>query len=465
MASTTIPVCLAEEEAGPSTAPVTTADRLASLDVLRGVALLGILVVNVQLFSGSPSVTFNMPLRVAAQAGAHPFADTLAMALQWLFFEGKMRALFSILYGAGSMLLLDRLERRRGAGHAADIFHRRNMWLLLLGMLHGALIWSGDVLVFYASVSLLALYPLRHLSSRWLMLIGLPLALAGGTFGIYNLLDVGTSATTARLEERAQDAIRKGARPSLTEAAALAKAHIARARQLQSLSTPSAAPPSYLASLSGNAAGYRGFVTAIFGSGWILETLGLLIAGMGLLKSGFLTGRLSTASYVRIAAAGYGIAIPVVLVGLLHSNRYGFSSSITTVWMMLPYECQTIAAALAHAAVIVLIVKHDKVRPIQRGLAAVGQMALTNYVLTSVVCQALFVWFGLLPYGGLEHYQLILVASGVWALNIVVSLVWLRIFAFGPLEWLWRSLTYWKLQPVLDLGRTATATRPPLRPA
>ncbi len=449
MASTTIPTRLAKDEAGPSPAPVATADRLASLDVLRGVALLGILVVNVQLFSGSPSVTFNMPLRVAAQTGAHPLADTLAMAVQWLFFEGKMRALFSLLYGAGSMLLLERLERRRGAGHAADIFHRRNMWLLLLGVVHGALIWSGDVLLFYASVSLLALYPLRLLSSRRLIWIGLPLALAGGTFGIYTLLDVGTSATSARLEQSAQDAIGRGASPSRAGAAALGKARIARARQLESLSKPSDAPSSYLANLPANAAGYLGFVTAIFGSGWILETLGLLIAGMGLLKSGFLTGRLSTASYVRIAVAGYAIAVPIVLVGLLQSSHYGFSSSVTTVWMMLPYECQTIAAALSHASVIVLIVKHDRVRPIQRGLAAVGQMALTNYVLTSVVCQVLFVWFGLLPYGGLEHYQLLLVAFGVWAVNIVVSLLWLRVFAFGPLEWLWRSLTYGKAQPFL----------------
>jgi len=449
MASITSPPRLAKDKPGPSPAPIATADRLASLDVLRGVALLGILVVNVQLFSGSPSVTFNMPLRVVAQTGTHPLADTLAMALQWLFFEGKMRALFSMLYGAGSMLLLDRLEQRRGTGRAADIFHRRNMWLLLLGMVHGALIWSGDVLFFYASLSLLALYPLRHLSSRRLVQIGLPLALAGGTFGIYTLLDVGTSATTARLEQSAQDAIGKGVSPGPAETAALANARIARVQQLKSLSKPSDAPSSYLANLPANAAGYRGFVTAIFGSGWILETLGLLIAGMGLLKSGFLTGRLSTASYVRIAVAGYAIAIPIVLVGLLQSSRYGFSSSVTTVWMMLPYECQTIAAALAHASVIVLIVKHDRVRPLQRGLAAVGRMALTNYVLTSVVCQALFVWFGLLPYGGLEHYQLLLVAFGVWALNIVVSLVWLRVFAFGPLEWLWRSLTYWKPQPFL----------------
>jgi len=465
MASTTIPEPLAEEGAEPSSAPIATADRLASLDVLRGVALLGILVVNIQLFSGAPRVAFNMPLRVVAQTGAHPLANTLAMALQWLFFEGKMRALFTMLYGAGSMLLLDRLERRRSVGRAADIFHRRNMWLLLLGMVHGTLIWSGDVLLFYASISLLALYPLRHLSSRQLIQIGLPLALAGGTFGIYNLLDVGTSAMTARLEERAQDAIGKGAKPRLAEAEALAKARVARARQLESLSKPSAAPSSYSTNLPANAAGYRGFVTAIFGSGWVLETLGLLIAGMGLLKSGFLTGRLSTACYVRIAAGGYAIAIPIVLVGLLQSRRYGFSSSVTTVWMMLPYECQTIAAALAHASVIVLIVKHDRIRIIQRALAAVGQMALTNYVLTSAICQALFVWFGLLPYGGLEHHQLILVAFGVWTLNIAVSLLWLRVFAFGPLEWLWRSVTYWRVQPLLALGRPAPASRPPLRPA
>ena len=453
------------EQAGSATAPVSPTERFATLDVLRGAALLGILMINIQIFSGSPVVTFNIPLRVATQSGASPLLDTAAMTLQWLVFEGKMRALFSILYGAGAMLLLDRLEQRQGAGRAADIFHRRNMWLLLFGMIHGALIWSGDVLFFYASLSLLALYPIRHLSGRRLIQLGIPLALVGGTFGICNFLDIGTAATTARLEETAQDAINEGAKPSVVASQALAKARMARARQVASLATPWPAPLSYLANLPGNAAGYRGFVTAIFSAGWVLETLGLLIAGMGLLKSGFLTGRLPTSAYVTTAAAGYAISIPVVLAGLAHSSRYGFSSTVTTVWMMLPYEFQTIPAALAHAALIVLIVKHDRLRALQRGLAAVGRMALTNYILTSIVCQGLFVWFGILPYGGLDHYQLILIALGIWVLNVVVSLGWLRLFAFGPLEWIWRSLTYWKAQPVLARKPTTLAPCPRLRGA
>jgi uncharacterized protein len=448
------------QAAGPAVAPVPASERFAALDVLRGVALFGILVINIQLFAGSPTVAFNMPLRVAAQAGANPVADTAAMTLQWLFFEGKMRALFSMLYGAGSMLMFDRLERRHGAGHAADIFHRRNMWLLLIGVVHGALIWSGDVLFFYASVSLLALYPIRHLSGRRLIQIGLPLALLGGTFGIWNLLDIGGTRARANLEERALDAMAKGITPDAAAAEALAKARIARAQQLQSLSAPSPVVTSYFSSLPGNAAGYRGFVTAIFTSGWVLETLGLLIAGMGLLKSGFLTGRLSSRSYVRIAVAGYAVSIAIVLAGLLHSAHYGFSSSVTTVWMMLPYEVQTIAAALAHAAVIVLIVKHDRFRSVQRAVAAVGQMALTNYLLTSIVCQWLFVWSGLLPHAGLDHYQLLPVVLGVWTLNIAISVIWLRFFAFGPLEWVWRSLTYWKAQPMVIGPRAGTACCP-----
>jgi uncharacterized protein len=106
------------------------------------------------------------------------------MIVQWLFFEGKMRALFTVLFGAGSMLLLERIEDQKDAGKAADIFHRRNMWLLLFGILHGTLIWSGDVLTFYASLALLVLYPFRRIAGTKLLGVGLAVALVGGTFGI-----------------------------------------------------------------------------------------------------------------------------------------------------------------------------------------------------------------------------------------------------------------------------------------
>lgn len=435
--------------------PVSRGNRVLALDVLRGAALLGILVINIQLFAGSPGVTFNVPLRVISFSGDQPELNAVVMAIQWLLFEGKMRALFSMLFGAGAMLLLQRLEQRYDAGAAADIFHRRNMWLLLIGALHGTLIWNGDVILFYAAVALLALYPLRHMAGRRLVAVGLSVALVGGTFGISQALNIPSSWASAKLEKGGRDALARGALPTAAQLDALHAASATRSAQLKALTTPTPEQPrSYASSIP--AAAYQAFVTSIFASGWILETLGLLIAGMGLFKTGFLTGRLPSSTYAKIALAGYGIAWPIILGGLVHASRYDFSSSITTVAMMLPYELQVIPACLANASILLLLVRRGALVPLQRCLAAVGRMALTNYLLTSVLCRTLFAWTNLLPVDTLEHYQMMLVVAGVWTFNVVFSLLWLRFFEFGPLEWTWRSLTYWQRQPIIPTATQRT---------
>src|ERR1700712_2514549 len=112
-----------EEVAGPLTAPVPMAERLPSLDVLRGFALLGILVSNIQDFASPTGILHDIPLDVVSRFGTHHTLDVAIMTIQWLFFEGKMRALFSLLFGAGSVLLLERIERRQGEGMAGEIFH------------------------------------------------------------------------------------------------------------------------------------------------------------------------------------------------------------------------------------------------------------------------------------------------------------------------------------------------------
>src|SRR5258708_12358222 len=166
-----------EELAGPPPAPVAAAARLPSLDVLRGFALLGILMANIQDFASPTGILHDVPLDVVSQSGAHHALDVVVMTVQWLFIEGKMRALFGLLFGAGTVLLLERLEERSGAKFAAEIFHRRSMWLLAFGILHGSLIWSGDILLYYGSLALLALYPLRPVAARYLVGMGLPFPL------------------------------------------------------------------------------------------------------------------------------------------------------------------------------------------------------------------------------------------------------------------------------------------------
>jgi uncharacterized protein len=439
-----------EELAGPAPAPVSVTERLPSLDVLRGFALLGILMANIQDFASPTGILHDIPIDVVSRTGAHPTLDAVVMTFQWLFIEGKMRALFGLLFGAGAVLLLERIEKRSGTGRAADIFHRRNMWLVLFGVLHGSLIWNGDILLHYGSLALLALYPLRHVAGKHLVRVGIAISLIGGTLGLSNALDLGAAFPSAILQMDAAAANASHIALSARQKQAVDAATALRTKELQAIPDEVKAGRSgYLASEPENAKGEADFVALVFRRGWIFEILGIMIAGMGLYKTGFLSARLPSRVYLRTAIIGYVISATLVLGGLYQSRRFGFSDAVTTIYMFLPYGIEQIGAMLANASVLLLLVRHRRLLFLQRGLAAVGRTALTNYLFTSVACQFLFRWGPWKLYGALEYYQQLYVVVCVWGINIAASLLWLRFFSFGPLEWLWRSLTYWKVQPLV----------------
>jgi uncharacterized protein len=451
----TTSVAINEERARRAPTPVMARERTPSLDVLRGFALLGILLANIQDFASPTGILHDVPLDVVSQSGPHHRLDVAVMTMQWLFIEGKMRALFGLLFGAGTALLLQRLEKRSDAGLAADIFHRRNMWLLLFGIVHGSLIWNGDILLFYGSLALLALYPLRHVGEKYLIPIGLAISLVGGTLGIANAMNLRVFLPNAALQQGAASAQGSHTVPTTAQQQAVDAAAALRKRELQALpQSVEAGRRGYIATEKDNAKGEADFVALVFRSGWVFEILGVMIAGMGLYKTGFLSARLPSSIYLATVACGYAITMTIVLAGLQHSQRFGFSDAVTTVDLFLPYGVQQIAGMLANASVLLLLIRKNMFIPLQRALAAIGRTALTNYLFASVFCQFLFKWGPWKLYGALEYYEQLYVVAGVWAVNVVASLLWLRTFAFGPIEWLWRSLTYWKRQPLFAEPRT-----------
>lgn len=127
--------------------------------------------------------------------------------------------------------------------------------------------------------------------------------------------------------------------------------------------------------------------------------------------------------------------------------QQGFRPLALFRWLLLPYDWQRLAVGIAHASIVLMIVKAGALKWITRPLAAVGQTALSNYLGSSVICTLLFNGYGLGMFGKLQFYQLFYVVAAVWAANLIVSPLWLRYFRFGPVEWAWRSLTYWKMQP------------------
>ena len=438
-----------EELAGPLDGPVVRGERLHTLDVLRGFALLGILTINVDDFAGPESLPgVPMGLAKAALVGWHAHLDLVILTFKWMFFEGKMRALFAMLFGAGVVLLTERIERRGRPAWAADIFLRRNMWLVLFGLIHGTLIWGGDILLAYGLTGLLFLFPLRHVSSRRLVGIGLAIWLVTGTLDIANLQQAastirnGTRLSVASHAQEAGQALTKEQQTVLAVAAEEKKKEPAAIVQ-----AVQEGRQNYLASIPGRTTTYLASMASAFTSGRFTEVLGAMIMGMGLYKLGFISGLRSMRTYLIVAVAGYAISVPIVLVGIWHVSRLGFTEAATVEWMTLPYCFETAPAMLANASVVLLLVRKGWFTFALDGLGAVGRTAFSNYILTSLICQILFAWSPLKLYGRLEYYQYLYVVVGVWAVNVIVSVLWLEAFAFGPLEWMWRSLTYLKLQP------------------
>lgn len=428
---------VADADPEPVARPVTQRERILTIDVVRGVALMGILLMNIASFSGPLEMYIN-PLMV----GNHRTYNLIAWTLRWVLFEGKMRAAFSMLFGAGVILLTERAERR-GSRNVADVFLRRNMWLVLFGVLHFYFVWIGDILFFYGMTALLFLYPCRKVRARNLLIAGVAVLALGVGSDAYQSID-GSRTRDAGLAAQALQ--KSGKKLTADQQAALKKwTDTVERRQKEHDEDLKAMRGSYMDTLAYHGEwGAKIQADSYYMLGFT-DMLGMMLIGMGLYRMGFLTGALSYSNYGWVIAVGFMVSLPINGVqawGVIRDNFQPESN-----WWAL-YQVGRLAGGVANVAVVVLVSKAGLFPWLLRRIAAVGQTALSNYLFTSIFCSLLFNGFGLGWYAKLEYYQLYAVVACVWALNLTLSPIWLKYFQFGPMEWVWRSLTYWKRQPM-----------------
>jgi uncharacterized protein len=441
-----------EELAGPATtsAPVKLSDRFSSIDVLRGVALLGILVLNIDDF-GTVQLAHDIPVGTPTNdfAGPHAHLNLILFMIKWMFFEGKMRGLFSMLFGAGVILLTSRAERR-GSKDIADIYTRRNMFLMLFGFLHNVFIWNGDILFDYGFEALLFLYPLRRLKPKTLLWTGTLLSVFLAPLGVVHLLGAGRDLSLSRQAAAIQ--ISQSAGNHITaEQSDILKQWNARVESHRP--TPAKTQKHFKEATAGYLQQVASSSEAFFDAfthhlDFVMDSLSAMLIGMGLMKLGFFTGELSYASYWWTSILGFSISVPFYALGALKVYGGGFFFLDIEKWLFFPYYLTREPGSLAIAAVVMLIIKGSLFKTPQRLLAAVGRTAFSNYILTSIICQTIFVWGPWKLFGKLGYYQLMYIVFGVWIFNLVFSSLWLKKFAFGPLEFAWRSLAYGAMQPM-----------------
>ncbi len=448
-----LPLGTNEELAGPpqvAFGPVAKQDRVSSIDLLRGFSLMGILLMNITDFAyGFQNYAFPLSTVKPVFSGPHWVVNTTAWFLRWILAEGKMRAMFSMLFGAGVILLTQRAEARGAGIRVADIYTRRNLWLVVFGMVHGYLIWSGDILFYYGTSALLFLFPFRNVRVKRLMwtagiiLLVNSVLMSAGQYGMRYSAKQAAAKANAKLAQHqtltedeidglkrwqtTQDNWRMPDKKKFEDIAAMQKGYwSAQGHEAKNV---------LLGELKG----------AYFGFG---DWVGMMLLGMALYKNGFLAGRLSMKTYAWTAVIGLVVGWSVVGVGAWKAWAGHFDMFKTTMWMTFPYDVGRIAGALGNAALLLMIFKAGLMKGLLKRIAAVGQMALSNYLLTSIAMKVVFVWGPWHWYGYVEYYKIYYAVAAMWIVNMAFSSVWLRYFEFGPVEWAWRSLTYWKRQPM-----------------
>ena len=419
-------------------APVPPQQRIALLDVLRGVAVCGILAVNI----------FVMGTVGATQGRNFPAAwnaDWIAWSLERLLLEGPMRGLFTIMFGAGMLMMLRSAEGESPQVIAFDVWTRRCLALLAFGIVHFALLmWPGEILWTYG-VAGLALLAFRSARPRTLWTWALLIIFCLSAFRAYDTSYYLDSYRDAVAGERA---IAAGQEPTPEQKAGSAAAEAARSANYPSEAALSAEVQqrtqlrSLLAwSASGWAFRHLGYYS------WhaVAESLAFMLIGMALYRSGTLTGQAPRRRYLWMLVMGGGIGLALRLADFAWQARTAFELDIHRINPLMSllrsawYQPARLALTLAWVALSVLLFRAGP-RLWTPPFRAMGRMALTNYTLQSILTSLLF--YGLAYLGVFGAAGLMLVTLGICLITAIFSMVWLSRFAIGPAEWLLRAIAY-----------------------
>ncbi|MEH0900419.1 DUF418 domain-containing protein YeiB [Klebsiella pneumoniae] len=371
-------------------------ERNVTLDFVRGVAILGILLLNISAF-GLPKAAYLNP----AWSGSASLSDAWTWALLDLLAQVKFLTLFALLFGAGLQLLLPRGKRW---------IQSRLTLLALLGFIHGLFFWDGDILLAYALVGLVSWRMVReahHVKS--LFNTGVVLYLTG----IAVLVLLGMISGTAANRSWAPDAANL------------------QYEQYWKLHGGMEAVGNRADMLSDN--------LLALGAQYGWQLAGMMLMGAALMRSGWLKGQFSLRHYRRtgalLVAAGMAVNLPAIFAQWYLAWDYRWCAFL----LQAPRELSAPLQAIGYAALAWGYWPQLCRFRLVGAIACVGRMALTNYLLQTLICTTLFYHLGL--FMRFDRLQLLAFVPPIWAVNLLVSSLWLRRFRQGPVEWLWRQLT------------------------
>lgn len=417
-----------------------SSSRYLSLDFLRGIALFGILLLNIESFAYPASDFHNYS--IMSKINYYSWFGTQ------LLFEGSMRGLFSILFGASCIMILS----KNHDVESIDIYYRRLLWLFLFGLFNAyVLLWHGDILYGYAIAGMF-LFPFRKLNPKWLIIIGLSLSFMVFARSFYKYtfdrrpkyLVYSSAMSDSTMHHKPLSLKQKEAIQTFENMGAMMEKDTAAIKQER-------------VAILGN---YKAIFDKRWKDGEFLQTwkiydmynfwdsLMLMFVGMALFKMEVLTGVWPIKKYLLLALLCFSIAIPLRF-WYLNSMYYDFEGfKAFYAKYVIPTgsttEFSRMLQSIGLMALLMAFYKTGWLKRLVKIVSKVGQMALTNYLLQSIICGLFYYGIGFGMFDKLEIHQNYIFVVFTWVFSIAFSNIWLHFFKFGPFEWLWRCLTYWR---------------------
>lgn len=388
-------------------------ERIELLDIVRGVAVLGILLMNIRLFSEPAAAYFNPLVH-----GTHEGLNKLWFSFQYIVADQKFMAIFSMLFGASTAIICDGLARR--GAPIAQTYSKRIIGLFAIGLVHAYLLWPGDILVPYALASIIP-FAAKNWRWHWSALAGIGLLV----FGTLSSLGAFESISGAPAHIQAQIAA------EYWSPAAEDIAHeLAAYRGTYSEHFPVRAAAAF------------SMQTEIFLSWGVWRIGGMMLLGLALYRNGFLKGQLSARKYGAVMVFCLIAGFLSVGNGLIQNESSGWSFPFAFFAGALWNYWGSILVAIGYMAAVGLLLTATTYRFGFAALADVGRAALSNYLLQSVCCISVFYGFGGGLFGTMERYQTAFVVLGVWTLQLLLSRLWFKKHTKGPVEGIWNKITY-----------------------
>ena len=396
--------------------PIAIDERIEIVDVLRGLAICGILIGNIQWFAGF----FILPEVLLRQT---PLADQITQFLIHFLVDGKFYSIFSFLFGFGFALQIERAEQRGDT--QAKLFKRRLFWMLIIGLLHAYLLWFGDILSIYALMGFFLIRFRRSDNStvlRWA--VGLLLA----PIVVYILIYIVYALF-------------------FTPAAPDEQTAIKNYQEIVNIISTAGFPMMFLVNL---AVGIPTRYASLFYEMRFTKILGMFLLGLYTYRAGILQNISAHKTLIK-KVFWYGLILGLTgnsVLSILELADFYQPPTALGIVQTVGYAVGVHSLSLTYIAAVILLCRRKIWQKVFSIFAPVGRMALTNYLLQTVICCLLFYGYGFGWFGKIGATNAALLCFAIFFAQVLFSYVWLKFFSYGLMEWIWRQLTYKQKMPL-----------------